>query len=207
MFNVCPKCGMYSEAKAVDPAGPFAICPDCGYAHRFLQLPLFVITGASGAGKSTICLALVPRLSECVVMESDILWRPEFASADDNYQSYRNLWLRVAKNIGQSGRPVVLCGTALPEQFEPCTERRYFTHIHYLALVCDDEVLVQRLYARPAWRKAGSDEFIHRMVMFNAWLKSHSTMTEPPITLLDTTNLSIERTVELVATWIRDKLP
>src|SRR5215469_1407756 len=118
MFTVCPQCGVYDEEKVIDPSGPFAICPACNYAHRFLRLPLFVVSGASGSGKSTLGLALVPLLHDCVVMESDLLWRPEFTTLQDGYRSYRNLWLLLAKNIGQGGRPVVLVGTALPEQFE-----------------------------------------------------------------------------------------
>jgi hypothetical protein len=117
MFNVCPKCGEYSVEKTIEASGPLAICPCCGYAHPFLQLPLFLITGPSGAGKTTICLELVPLLRECVILESDILWGAVPATPENNYRYYRNLWLRVAKNVGQSGRPVVLCGTAIPEPY------------------------------------------------------------------------------------------
>src|SRR5260221_5261277 len=123
MFNVCPNCGEYSVEKSIDPSGPFAVCPYCHYAHPFLQQPLFIISGASGTGKSTVGLAVVSVLKECVVIESDILWGMVPAAPEDNYRSYRNLWLRVAKNIGQAGRPVVLCGTAVPDQFEDCPER------------------------------------------------------------------------------------
>jgi hypothetical protein len=108
VFNVCPQCGEYSVEKTIDPSGPFAICPFCHYAHPFLQQPLFIITGPSGVGKTTICLKLIPLLKECVVMESDILWGAFPATPENNYRDYRNMWLRVAKNIGQAGRPVVL---------------------------------------------------------------------------------------------------
>jgi len=133
VFNVCPQCGEYSVEKTIDPSGPFAICPFCHYAHPFLQQPLLIITGPSGVGKTTICLKLVPLLKECVVMESDILWGAFPATPENNYRDYRNMWLRIAKNIGQAGRPVVLCGTALPEQFEQCrnvaTSRRCTTSL------------------------------------------------------------------------------
>ena len=206
MFNVCPQCGQYSDEKSIDPAGPFAICPYCGYRHRFVQAPLFVLTGASGSGKTTIGRELIAKMSECVVMESDILWRSEFATPEDNYRAYRNLWLRVAKNISQAGRPVVLCGSAIPEQFETCPERRYFTEIHYLAVVCDADVLTARLQSRPAWRKASEIEFIRRMVDFNRWFVENAHTTHPPITLLDNTALALEASVESVARWIYSRL-
>jgi hypothetical protein len=126
MFNTCPGCGQYSVEKTIDPAGPFAVCPFCGHRHRFLQLPLFVVTGASATGKTTVCLALQSSLPECVVLECDVLWRPEFADPENDYRAFRDVWLRLAKNIGQAGRPVVLCGSAIPAQYEPCPERRYF---------------------------------------------------------------------------------
>ncbi len=206
MFNVCPQCGAYAEEKQIDPAGPFAICPHCGYAHPFLQQPLFIITGASGAGKSTACLALVPALPECVVLESDILWGLIPASPDDDYRAYRNVWLRLAKNIGQAGRPVVLCGSAVPAQFERCPERRYFATLHYLALVCDDAALAERLRQRPGWRSADAPEVVERMVRFNRWLKDHAETSQPPIMLYDTTNRSVPETTAALAQWVRERL-
>ncbi len=206
MFNVCPNCGEYSVEKTIDPAGPFAICPYCHYAHLFLQQPLFIITGASGTGKTTACLGLVSALKECVIMESDILWGMVPATPEDNYRSYRNVWLRIAKNIGQAGKPVVLCGTALPDQVEPCPERRYFSTIYYLAMVCDDDIVLERLQSRSAWRKSGTPEVLDRMVDFNRWLKANAHLTSPPMILYDTSGKTVSETVADIADWIRQRL-
>jgi hypothetical protein len=204
MFNVCLQCGQYSVEKRIDPSGPFAICPHCGHGQLFLQQPLFVVTGASGAGKSSVALPLVEVLRrEAVVLDTDILWRPEFATPEDNYRSYRELWLRLATNIGQSGLPVVLVGTAVPDQFEHLPERRYFSTTRYLGLVADDEELTRRLRARPAWRSADSPKFIGEMLQFNQWLKDHAGSTSPPITLLNTTAEHLNQTVQQVADWFR----
>jgi gluconate kinase len=207
MFNVCPQCGEYSEEKAIDVRGPFAICPGCGFAHRFERLPLFLVTGASGSGKSTLGLELVHRAHECVVMEGDILWRPEFDTPEDGYRAYRNLWLRLAKNISQNGRPVVLLGSGLPEQFECCTERRYFSEVHYLALVADDDLLEARLRARPAWRRSATVDVIATMLEFNRWLREHAATTTPPMSLLDTSHLSVEQSVTHAQAWIHQYWP
>jgi AAA domain len=154
VFNVCARCGEYVVEKVIDPTRSIAICPACGYEQPFLRQPLFLITGASGAGKTTVCRALTPRMrNRFVVLESDILWGPVPTSAEDDYRSYRNVWLRLAKNIGQAGLPVILCGTALPDQFETCPERPYFSTLHYLALVSDEATLKERLRQRPAWRQ------------------------------------------------------
>jgi adenylate kinase len=208
MFNVCPSCGEYSVEKEIDSTGPFAVCPCCGHGQPFLRLPLFVITGASGAGKTTVGLRLVEALRrEVVVMESDILWRPEFATPEDGYRSYRDLWLRVAKNIGQAGLPVTLVSTSIPEQFEHLPERRYFSEIHYLGLIADDADLVRRLRDRPGWRNTSSDNFIEEMLRFNRWLRENAAGTTPPITLVNTSELSLEQSVHQVAAWVRGHLP
>lgn len=206
MFNVCPNCGEYAVEKRIDPSGPFAICLNCKYAHPFLQQPLFIISGASGTGKTTVCLSLISELKECVVLEQDILWGVMPATSEDNYRSYRNVWLRVAKNVGQAGRPVVLCGTALPEQFEECPERRYFSTLHYLALVCGDELLVERLKQRPEWRQTHSQEFLEKMLQFNKWLKTNASFTNPPMTLYETSHRDIIESVQYVAKWVRQRL-
>ncbi len=206
MFNVCPQCGEYAVEKTIDLSGPYAICPFCHYAHPFLQQPLFIVTGASGSGKTTVCLSLVSLLKECVVMESDILWGAFPATKEHGYQDYHNMWLRVAKNIGQNGRSVVLCGTALPEQFETCLERRYFSTIYYLAMVCDDTILKDRLTARPQWRASGSKDFVEQMLQFNHWLKDHAAITNPPMTLYDSSHKSISEAPQEIAQWIRARL-
>ena len=53
----------------------------------------------------------------------------------------------MCKNIAQWGRPVVLFGAGfgVPHNIEPCVERRYFSSVEYLALVCSDASLAVRL--------------------------------------------------------------
>jgi 2-phosphoglycerate kinase len=202
MFNVCPNCGEYRPDKIIVPEGAYAVCPECNYRHKFIRLPLFVLTGASGVGKTTTCLALAATAQDFVVMESDILWRDEFNQPATDYLNYRETWLRVCKNISQAGKPVILCGAGVPAQFEQCVERRYFSDIHYLALVCDDEVLASRLRNRPAWRGSSAGEYVKEHVAFNRWLKNNASSTEPPMTLLDTSEITVGESVEGVEKWV-----
>ena len=96
-------------------------------------------------------------------------------------------------------------GMGVPENVEPCVERRYFSDIHYLALVCDDEVLAQRLKARPAWRGSGDQAYIDEHIHFNRWFKEQE-KSNTPISLLDTTDVFLETTIEQVKTWISEKV-
>ena len=206
MFNVCPNCGEYHVDKIIAPDGPYAVCPSCQYQHKFVRLPLFILTGASGVGKSVTCLALAAKTKDFVVMESDILWCDAFNQPATNYRDYRETWLRVCKNISQAGKPVILCGVGSPSQFEQCVERRYFSDIYYLVLVCDDEVLTSRLRNRPRLRGADADEQIKKHVEFNRWLKEHAQSTQPPMALLDTSEITVAENVAAVMRWVNDCL-
>ena len=125
-----------------------------------------------------------------------------------NHRDYFETWLRVCKNISQSGRPVVLFGAGIgvPENMEPCVERRYFSVLHYLALTCDDKVLADRLRQRPQWRQSAAEARIKEHLDFNGWFKDNWSKTEPPLTLLDTTEGSIQDTLVQVATWIKEQI-
>jgi adenylate kinase family enzyme len=206
MFDFCPTCGDYRDDKVIVPDGAYVVCPKCGYSRQFIRLPLFILTGASGVGKSTVSLDLAAKIKDVVVMESDILWREQFDQPETNYREYREIWLRLCKNISQAGKPVVLCGTGEPTQFEECLQRRYFSELHYMALVCDDQILVSRLCNRPTWRTKIEDRVIKEQVAFNRWLLNSAPHTKPPMSLLDTSELTIDETVEKVERWIRSLL-
>lgn len=204
MFNICCNCGEYRPDKLIDSGGSYATCPVCKHKHAFLRLPLLSVTGPSGAGKSCVCRHLVGGTQDIVILEGDILWRKEFANTRNGTISFRNLCLNICKNVGQSGRPVLLCASASPGEYESCVEYRYFTGVHYLALTCRADVMRQRLKDRPDWRNTSSEEFIRKHIEWNQWFLEHP--HEQDVTLLDTTDVPVEKTVTAVQDWIRDKL-
>lgn len=177
------------------------VCTECGQRQPFRRLPLFSLTGPSGTGKSTVCRQLTGALGDrVVVLEQDVLWSPRLAG---DVPAFRALWLRTIGMIHQSGRSVVLCGTVAPVEFERCAERAFVGDVHYLALVCDPDVLASRLRSRPAWR--GWDEArVAEALAFNDWIRSGGAgVTE----LVDTTSAPPADTVAAVAAWVRRGLP
>jgi hypothetical protein len=108
--------------------------------------------------------------------------------------------------VNQNGRPVLLCGTVVPPQFEKRPERVLIGDTHYLSLVCDDEVLRTRLRARPAWRE-WDESRVADMIDFNHWVRANAPLTTPPMTLLDTTTRTVGDTADEVADWARAQLP
>ncbi|CAA9571936.1 MAG: hypothetical protein AVDCRST_MAG87-2508 [uncultured Thermomicrobiales bacterium] len=208
MFNVCAACGSFNAEHDVrdgEPGWGTAVCPDCGAGERFRRLPLFVVTGPSGAGKTTTCRLLTRTLPECVVLESDILWGAIDMSGHDGLGRYWNAWLRLVVNIHQAGRSVVLCGTVVPSLMESRPSRRFFSATHYAALTCDDAELERRLRGRPEWRGC-DDAFIAEHLSFNRWFRSNPYPDQPPIELIDTTHATVEESAEAVRRWVRSRL-
>jgi broad-specificity NMP kinase len=181
------------------PDEPVLVCAKCGKRQPFRRLPLFSLTGPSGTGKSTVCRQLTAEIGDlAVVLEQDVLWTAGLTDPTGDYRQFRATWLRMAGMIHQSGRPVVLCGTVVPVQFERCAERVFVGDIHYLALVCEPDALRERLRARPVWRGWDSAR-IEETLSFNDWVRSNPGQME----LLDTTMLSLPQTVGAVAAWVR----
>lgn len=163
------------------------------------KMPLFVVSGASGVGKSTTCEVLFQQETDYIVMESDLLWHDIHNTPKDGYRNYRELWLRVCASISQIGKPVVLCGCAIPEQFEACEARSMFTDIHYLAVVSDEDVLVDRM---KNGRGINEDGWIKSSVDFNQWLKENA--AEHNIKLLDNSKLKIDEAANIANEWIAE---
>lgn len=183
--------------------GDLLVCAVCGHRAPFRRLPLLALTGPSAAGKSTVGPELARRLAgDVVVLEQDVLWAGGLRDDVDGHPVFRSTWLRMAAMIHQSGRPVVLCGTVVPPEFEPLPERLFFSGIHYLALVADSEVLARRLRARPAWRE-WDEPRIAEMLEFNEWLRRDASILSPPVELFDTTTASLAESVEHAERWVR----
>ncbi|MCL2300859.1 MAG: AAA family ATPase [Firmicutes bacterium] len=159
------------------------------------KLPLFIVSGASGAGKSTLCELLFREESRYIVLESDILWNKIYE--EDKYRAYRRMQMKLCANVAQIGLPVVLCGCAVPEQFENLPERALFTQIYYLAVVCDDEALKKKM---KKGRRIHDRKWIASSLEFNRWLKENGEANG--MALLDNTHLTPREGADAADRWI-----
>jgi hypothetical protein len=203
MFLVCPGCGQWSNQRPVIESS--VVC-QCGWKQAIARLPLLLVTGASGTGKSTLALRLAGHFTDAVVLDSDILWMPEMDTPEDNWRRFGSLWLRLVANIGQSGRPVMLFGSVDPNQYETLPERPYIARIHTLVLVCEDEELVRRLRCRPSWRDSARAAFIESMLQFNEYLRRLAIEWPDSVSLLDTTCEASEVSANRLTAWAGELL-
>jgi len=180
-----------------DPRAPVLQCPRCGDSVPVPALPLFVVTGASGAGKTTIAGPLRGLLPDCDVFEVDLTLQV----AALGWETWRDTWLRLAHAVALNGRVSVLCGSLLPDQLESVPARRLLGPIHFCNLDCPDDVLAARLRARPSWRHGSVETAIANHQRFAAWLRAH---IQPS---WDTSALTPGEAAERVAAWVQDLLP
>ena len=202
MYELCSKCGKYIPDADVDPDGPYIVCNGCGLRQPFQMLPLFIITGASGTGKTTLSseIPLMDEKPDLVYLDSDMLLIEEYTKS--GWQEYRNIWLWMCFNISQSGRPVALFGSAPPPDFEDAHRRKYFSTIYYMALTCDSDELKQRLSQRPEWRQSSSPEFIKNHLEWNQRFIDNEPTADPPYSVLDTTGKTIHETIIELFRWV-----
>jgi shikimate kinase len=201
MYEVCAECGAHIADAVIDPAGPVIVCTVCGFRQPFRRLPMFIVTGASGTGKSTLCghIAQMEDRPDLVYLDSDMLLMKEFTSS--GWKEYRNFWLWVSFNISQSGRSVVLFGSATPADFENAPRRKYFSTINYLVLACDRETLTERLTSRPDWRKSAHEAFLNDQLQWNQRFIDEEADADPPYTVLGTEGRSAAESARALFEW------
>ncbi|RXZ77643.1 nucleoside kinase [Paenibacillaceae bacterium] len=158
------------------------------------KLPLFIVTGSSGSGKSYVINELRTILPDFDIFDIDNL--REVGVTDE--QQIRDVWLRVARNIAESGRMTIICGTAMTWDIEKCIDFPYFKHVYYLNLHCDEETREKRLRERN-W----PEEMIQDYKNFANWLLENADKEyTPPMPIVDTTNADVIDVAAQIKKWV-----
>ncbi len=192
---VCPNCGANALTLA-EGCPNSTCCTECGQTTPANILPLFVVTGASGSGKTTVIPELRCRLPECVVFDKDLLWGRAAG------EHFTNNWLRIAYSIAQGGRHTIICGTIMPWDIDACPDLGLVGTVHFLNLHCRDEIREQRLRERPPWRQS-SPEFINEHKQFARWLVNNASLKyDPPMPTVDTSTTPVAEVASAIAQWV-----
>lgn len=160
-----------------------------------MKLPLFIVTGTSGSGKTTVIPFLREKLPEYCVFDIDSM-------IPEDYDIMKCNWLRVARDIAKSGRPTILCGTIIPENLKTCDQIDEFCEIFYINLDINAQVINKRLNERN-W----NNELIQNCVDFSVWLgKNADTSFDPPMFNIDCNQKTPNEISDKIISYIEEKL-
>jgi hypothetical protein len=185
-----PETGLHSGTK-----DQVACCPRCGWERQLPRRPLFVLTGASGAGKTTVAESLAGRLEGCAVFDVDLTLHV----AALGWDVWRNTWLQLAHAVGMNGQATLLCGSVTAAQVAGLPARMLVGPVHEAVLDCPDDELVRRLSARPTWR-GSTKEWIAEQVRYAGVLRSEASRG------FDTNRMGPEAVAAGVANWVHGAL-
>ena len=193
-------CNACDEPVLIRHVGGAARCPACDHVDPTIAIrPLFVVTGASGSGKTTIFPELLSRMAGwCAVFDVDWLIDPLARAAKDgeiDWTAFADTWLHVAHGVAQNGPPTLLLAPFIPENLDVLPGRGWVGDIHYLVLDCPDDERRRRMAARLRWRARDVDAQIE----FGRWLRKNLS----PV--VDTTSQSPSEVADTVAAWVRDR--
>ncbi|WP_054940525.1 AAA family ATPase [Paenibacillus ihuae] len=168
------------------------------------KLPLFIITGASGVGKTTVMHELRRILPDFVVFSTD---HDNFGTTADKleYQDRYNLLLHFANAVAKSGRGTIICGTFMTWDAEKCDTYDNFSEICFINLHCDDETRRERLQSRED-KALWTEDMLKQHEQFAQWLLDHAdTDYNPPMPIIDTSSTSPAQVAEQIKSYILQK--
>jgi len=165
------------------------------------KLPLFIVTGASGVGKTTVMNEL-----RTILPEFDV-----FSTDDDNfgttgskidYQDRFNILLHFANAVAKSGRGSIICGTFMPWDAKKCDAYNSFSEVYFINLHCDDSTRNIRLRNRED-KAIWTDEMLESHKQFAQWLLDNADSAyDPPMPTIETTVTPSKEVAEQIKDYI-----
>jgi broad-specificity NMP kinase len=161
--------------------------------HNF---PLFIVTGASGVGKTSVMKELRRILTEFDVFSTDIDNFGTTASKID-YQDRFNILLHFADVVAKSGRGTIICGTFMPWDAKKCDKYNHFINLH-----CHDTTRNHRLRNRKD-KAMWTDEILKSHEKFAQWLLDNAeTAYDPPMPTIDTSSTPPSEVAEQIKQYV-----
>lgn len=168
------------------------------------KLPLFIVTGASGVGKTTVMHELRTILPEFDVFSTDT---DNFGTTSTKleYQDKFNVLFHFANAVAKSGRGTIICGTLMPWAAEACDTYHNFREVCFINLHCDDATRNHRLRNR-ADKANWTDELLKEHEEFAQWLINNAeTAYNPPMPTIDTTFTPPPQVAEQIKKYVLSK--
>lgn len=195
MIGICPKCGNYEWDKIISEDKRQIICPKCYHRWNFRSLPIFILTGCSGVGKTTTAQELLQRgTNDYIIMDGDI-----FGMLGEDYQYRAEQLLSFSKNIMQVGKPLLWTMAGALDKLSTTYNSRFVKEFHFLALVCDEEDLEYRMREG---RKIDNENWIQASKDHNNYFKKHSSIDDVSYEKYDITGKCVSEVADYVDSWV-----
>lgn len=197
MIGICSKCGNHDWDKEVE--GDRIRCPKCGHTWEFVSLPLLILTGCSGVGKTTTAMEIMRRKPEFVVLDADIFYGVMSLETEEDHKKWVESIGNLSKNIMQSGHPVLWTMAGNLDKLSETYSSRFFSEIRCLALVCEEELLRARMREG---RGITDEGWIQGSVEYNQYFKTHDTLGDTKFDVLDISGRSVSEVADTVISWV-----
>ncbi len=201
MVEICPNCGNYDYDKTVEKSA--VTCPKCSHTWDFKKLPLFIVTGASGAGKSTTLQALQQMTDELVCLESDIFYNAMPHETPEDYMAQTELLMAFSRDIMQCGKPTIWSRAGNIQMLSRAYGTRFFSDIFVLALTVGEQELRRRMAEGRGITDTG---WIQSSLDYDRYFREHDNIEGVPYDTLEVSGLTVEEAAREVGRWALSKL-
>ena len=200
MIGICGKCGNHHWDKEI--VKEKIKCPKCGNTWEFKSLPLFILTGCSGIGKTTTGIEVMKKQTDCVVLDADMFYNIMPGNTQEDYCAQIEQMESLSKNIMQSGKPVLWTMAGNLDKVNTAYHRRFFSNVYCLALVCEENELRKRMMEGRGITEEG---WIKSSIEYNRYFRNNHVLGDLEFEILDTTNKTVEEVADAVIAWITVK--
>ena len=198
MRGTCNNCGNHDWDKIVENGR--VKCPKCNFEWDYIELPLFILSGCSGIGKTTTAIEIMKNTTDIVVLDVDILRGIQAPQTQEDYMRFIDTLEAISRNINQCGKPVLWTVAGNLDMLPKSYNSRFFSHIYCLALVADSEtvrehMIIGRKIADPDWKQSSLE--------YNEYFRTHDSIGELKFDTLSIENKTPEQVATEVIDWIK----
>lgn len=201
MIEICSKCGNYDWDKEIE--GNKLRCPKCGAEWEFISMPLFILTGCSGVGKTATAIEIMRKRVDFVVLDADIFIGYVDCNSEESCDDWVEMIANISKDIMQSGKPVLWTLAGCLDRFPKAYNSRYFSDIKCLSLVCDDKELRKRMQEG---RGITDENWLKSSSAYNRYFMEHDSIGDTKFEIFDITDKEPGEVAAYVVEWIKKKI-
>lgn len=205
-MHFCTNCEKTLPHRDPRPDDGVAVCSQCGTENKIPRVPLFVVTGSSGCGKSTVSQILLQKPNPYFIVDSDFLLH-DIKGYGGSWDTFWNFVCIVSLNLARNHRPMVVVGRVHPTQIEKAFTSKFFSAVHYIVLTCEPATQTERLNGRavPGLLNLPTPEQIEGHHKGTVAITEEA-RSRPNATVLDNTLMTQDQTAAAVDRWILERL-